>query len=69
VIHKGLNRRQEEWSDSETGRSLGSLSTLLLSMGCLSWWAACMILGPIWLAIRGHDRTAVQDGWASGDDL
>jgi hypothetical protein len=69
VIHQGLKRRHEEWSDSDTWGSLRSMSTLLLSIGCLSWWAACWILGLIWLAIRGHERTAVDDSRASGDDL
>jgi hypothetical protein len=69
VTYKRLELCQEDSSDSDNWGSLGSMTALLMSIGCLSWWVASMILGPIWLAVRRHEHATLDDSWASGDAL
>jgi hypothetical protein len=50
-------------SDDDRSDVLGSKASLLLSIGFLTWGAASVLLGPIWLAMRGHGAFEADGSW------
>jgi exopolysaccharide biosynthesis WecB/TagA/CpsF family protein len=55
-------------SDHDSWDRPGETASLLLIGGaCLAWWAAGLILGPVWLAARKDEPELTDGTWPSGD--
>jgi hypothetical protein len=45
------------------------LSLLTFSVAYLAWFAASILLVPVWIAVLGRGHETADDVWASGDGL
>lgn len=62
------DRLRFEAADRDSWAQPGSAATLLLSsVVWVLWWAASMIGGAIWLAIRRNRDGITDEIWGSGD--
>lgn len=68
MTHEWRDRQRDELSDWESWDRPGQTASLvLIGAAYLGWWAASLILGPVWLASRSHDREMADDLWHLGD--